>query len=106
MVDQRIINTIKQYIKSIPKEYGIKKVFLFGSFARGNEKDGSDIDVALIFENMSDFYATQRDLMKLRRGIDLRIEPHPIKSENFNSSNPFAHEIDKTGIEISLDGLL
>lgn len=38
--------------------------------------------------------------MKLRRSIDLRIEPHPIKEQDFNSSNPFAFEIKNTGIEI------
>lgn len=39
-------------------------------------------------------------LKKLRRNIDLRIEPHPIGEKDFNFSNPFVYEISKTGIEI------
>jgi hypothetical protein len=35
--------------------------------------------------------------------IDLRIEPHPFKEQDFNSQNPFAYEIARTGILISLE---
>jgi len=84
----------------IPKEVGVKKAYLFGSFASGKEREESDIDIAVIVENMPDFFSTQRLLMRLRRNIDLRIEPHPIMEQDFNSSNPFAWEIEKTGIQV------
>ncbi len=103
MVNQRIVNTIKQYIMIIPKDFGVKKAYLFGSFAQGKEKEESDIDIALVLENMPDFFSAQKQLMKLRRNIDLRIEPHPIKEQDFNSLNPFAYEIERTGIEINID---
>lgn len=103
MVNQRVIETVNQYIMIIPKDLGLKKAYLFGSFAKGSEKEESDIDIALVLENMPDFFYTQKQLMKLRRKIDLRIEPHPIKEQDFNSLNPFAYEIEKTGIEIILD---
>lgn len=103
MANQRVIDTVKQYIMIIPKEFGVKKAYLFGSFAKGKGKDDSDIDIALVLENMPDFFYTQKLLMKLRRKIDLRIEPHPIKEQDFNSMNPFANEIERTGIVISLD---
>ena len=103
MVDQRVIDTVKQYIMVIPKDFGVKKAYLFGSFAKGQEKEESDIDIALVLGNMPDFFYAQKQLMKLRRKIDLRIEPHPIKEQDFNSLNPFAYEIEKTGIEIILE---
>lgn len=103
MVNQRIIETVKQYIMIIPKDFGIKKAYLFGSFAKGKENIDSDIDIALVLENMPDFFYAQKQLMKLRRKIDLRIEPHPIKEKDFNSLNPFAYEIERTGIAISID---
>jgi uncharacterized protein len=103
MVNQRVIETVRQYIMIIPKDFGVKKVYLFGSFAKGNEKEESDIDIALVLENMPDFFSAQKQLMKLRRKIDLRIELHPIKEQDFNSLNPFAYEIEKTGIEITVD---
>lgn len=100
MANQSIIETAKLFLKAIPKELGVKKAYLFGSCAKGNEREESDIDIAIVVENMPDFFSTQRLLMKLRRSIDLRIEPHPIKEQDFNSSNPFAFEISNTGIEI------
>ncbi|MCL6258054.1 nucleotidyltransferase domain-containing protein [Aquiflexum sp. TKW24L] len=103
MVDQRVIDTAKRYVMIIPKNLGVKKAFLFGSFAKGKEREESDIDIALVLENMPDFFSTQRHLMKLRRKIDLRIEPHPIKEQDFNSLNPFAQEVVQTGIEITIE---
>jgi uncharacterized protein len=100
MVNQGIIDTVKKFIMLIPKEIGVKEAYHFGSFARGKEREESDIDVAVIVENMPDFFSTQRLLMRLRRNVDLLIEPHRIMEQDFNSSNLFAWEIEKTGIKI------
>jgi predicted nucleotidyltransferase len=75
---------------------------LFGSFARGRAQDASDIDIALVLANMPDFFDAQNQLMRLRRKIDLRIEPHPIQINDFNASNPLANEVERTGVEIEL----
>jgi predicted nucleotidyltransferase len=103
MVNPGIIETVKNYLMLIPEDLGVRKVYLFGSFAKGKEREESDIDVAIILNNMSDFFSTQRQLMRLRRTIDLRIEPHPINEKDFNTMNPFAFEILQTGIEIRFE---
>ena len=103
MVNPGIIETVKKYLLLIPDELGMKKVYLFGSFAKCKEKEESDIDVAIILNNMPDFFSTQQQLMRLRRKVDLRIEPHPIREKDFNKMNPFAYEIQQTGIEIKFD---
>ena len=103
MVNPRIIETIKNYLMLIPNDFGVKKVYLFGSFAKGDEREESDIDVAIILNNMTDFFSTQRELMRLRRKVDLRIEPHPINEKDFNILNPFAFEIHQAGIEIKFN---
>jgi len=101
MVDKSIINTAKRYIQSIPVELELKKAYLFGSFAKGNERPDSDIDIAIVIGKMDDFFAVQMLLMRLRRDIDLRIEPHPIWEGDFNAENPFAYEIEMTGLELT-----
>lgn len=100
MADQRVIDTVRQYLTSVPKELGLNKAYLFGSHAKGSAHPDSDIDVALVLSNMSDFFSAQALLFKLRRNIDLRIEPHPFRREEFNATDPFAHEIMRTGIEV------
>ena len=101
MVDQSILKTVKNFLALIPENLGLRQAYLFGSYAKGLEKESSDVDVALVFDRMEDFFQTQQVLRKLRRKVDLRIEPHPLKSEDFNSNNPFAKEIQETGILIS-----
>ena len=100
MVDQSIIDTAKLYIQRIPAELDIKKAYLFGSYAKGSQHPDSDIDIAIVLGKMDDFFAVQMQLMRLRRDIDLRIEPHPIWEGDFNIQNPFAYEIEKTGFEL------
>lgn len=100
MVDQSVIDTAKQFIRSIPESLGLKKAFLFGSYAKGNAHTDSDIDIAVVIGHMDDFFSVQMQLMRLRRTIDLRIEPHPIWEGDFNMQNPFAYEIQQTGVEL------
>jgi len=100
MVDQSVLETAKKYIQQIPADMDLRKAFLFGSYARGLERKDSDIDIALVVGKMDDFFLIQMQLMRLRRKIDLRIEPHPILEKDFNIQNPFAYEIKKTGIEL------
>ena len=42
----------------------------------------------------------QLELMRLRRKIDSRIEPHPFREVDFDISNPIVNEIVKYGQEI------
>jgi predicted nucleotidyltransferase len=103
MVNPSIIETARKYVSQIPDDLGLKRVYLFGSHAQGLEREESDIDIALVLDNMPDFFATQMMLMRLRRKVDLRIEPHPIREKDFTPMNPFACEIQKYGIEITLN---
>jgi predicted nucleotidyltransferase len=95
------LQKVKDYVKySIDTTPGIKKVNLFGSHARGTQSENSDIDIAFVFDSISDTFDLQVELMKKRRYFDTRIEPHPISSVDFNKSNPLATEIMKHGFEI------
>ena len=70
--------------------YKIKSAYLYGSFVKGSFKEESDIDVAIVLDNMKDKFSELYDLMRHRRQFDLRIEPHPFSSKEFNkNSNEF-----------------
>ena len=55
---------------------------------------------AMIFDDVPDNFDRQVQLMKLRRQFDSRIEPHVFRAAEFDSSNPLAGEIIKTGLEL------
>ena len=88
------------YIDTISNKYTIIQAFMFGSFAKGTNHDDSDIDVAVVVNNAEDIIDTQIDMMKLRRKVDLRIEPHPFVMSDFNQNDPLVSEILRYGVEI------
>lgn len=101
--DKKIIyRKIKDYIK-ILKENGIDvwRLYLFGSYAKNRFTSESDIDLA-VFLNKDDIDAFIEDLklMRLRRQVDLRIEPHSFVLSDFKEPAPFIKEIITTGKRI------
>jgi predicted nucleotidyltransferase len=76
---------------------------LFGSFAKGTQTDESDIDIAIVLSDFPNTREKQVELMKIRRAIDSRIEPHPFREKEFGESNPLANEVLKFGLEIKFD---
>lgn len=92
---------VKKYIVFLKKNnFAIRKAYLFGSYVKGNFNDDSDIDLAVVINDLSNSYTMQVELMKISRKFDTRIEPHPFDEADFDSSNPFAHEILNSGIQI------
>ena len=49
------LDDIEAKIIPIAKQYNISKVYLFGSYARGEEDENSDIDIALELEDVSKY---------------------------------------------------
>jgi len=77
------------------------KIILFGSYAKNNFNEDSDIDIAVILKDYNNLIEIQLDLMRLRRKIDSRIEPHPFRERDFDISNPIVNEIVKYGQDIT-----
>ncbi|MHB1393693.1 MAG: nucleotidyltransferase domain-containing protein [Clostridia bacterium] len=96
-----IINIVKQYTDLVRKEISIKHVYLYGSYTKGNFTEDSDIDLAIVGDDFSeDLYEYTLKLMKIRRKVDTRIEPHPFRTSDFTKDNPFVLEILNSGVKI------
>jgi len=104
MVKSEIQTVIKRYI-AVLKAAGIDvdKTYLYGSCARGENTEHSDIDLLLV----SDYFDTDDDkilsspwLYTVK--VDPRIEPLAISSRRFLSdeSSPLLGIIKREGIEI------
>jgi predicted nucleotidyltransferase len=94
----RIAKKYIRFVKNMNPD--VTDAYIFGSCAKGTIREDSDIDLAIIFRNLSDSFDMQATLMKLRQQFDTRIEPHPFRESDFNISNPLVNEILKTGIKI------
>lgn len=97
------LDIAERYANAIKSKYDFVRIILFGSYAKGNYHADSDIDIAVILKDYGNMMDTQLDLMRLRRTIDSRIEPHPFRERDFDISNPMVNEIVKYGQEISIE---
>ena len=97
------LNIANRYANAVKIKYGFIRIILFGSYAKGNYNDDSDIDIAVVLKDYKNLIDIQLDLMRLRRKIDSRIEPHPFREKDFEISNPIVNEIIKYGQEIQIN---
>lgn len=102
-MDQRdALNIARTYADVVRSRYGYAKIILFGSYVKGSYHRNSDIDIAVVLKDYSNLMEIQLDLMRLRRKIDSRIEPHPFRESEFELSNPIVNEIVNYGQEIEV----
>ena len=74
-MDNQVTNTIKEYFKTQP----VEKAWVFGSFSRGEEREGSDVDILITLVPGTrlglKFFAMSLDLERLlNRPVDLVID--------------------------------
>lgn len=75
-MDRKIINTVKKYATLVNKEFSVKKIILYGSYANGTQNEHSDIDVAVIVNKFDgDILKANSRLFALVRDVDIRIAP-------------------------------
>ena len=96
------LSIARRYAIAVKAKYNFPSVILFGSHAKGNANNDSDIDIAVILKDYNDLIDTQLELMRLRRKVDSRIEPHPFRESEFKQTNPIVSEIIKYGQEITI----
>ena len=94
-----VINKLKRYKKLLSQHMSFKALILYGSYAKGNAKEDSDVDVAIVVDKLSgDYFSTRPLLWKIRREVDDKIEPVLVAKDHDESG--FLSEIIKNGITI------
>ncbi len=99
VTEDLIIKISKRYIEELEKN-GIKisEAVIFGSHAKGIVHEDSDIDIAIISDAFTgDRFDDRRKVVPFRRKIDSRIEPIPLRPEDFKEGGMLVEEIKSTG---------
>ena len=98
MDKEQAIALAKRYKEMVAEKLPLKALFLYGSYSKGNYREDSDIDIAVVVESLNDNYFEDTPLLwKLRRKISNLIEP-VLLIEDMN--NPLYCDIARTGILI------
>ena len=72
MDQEKVRQLVKEYSKLVVANMIVNKIILYGSYARGNARKDSDIDVAVVVPRSSiskDIIDDMATLFKLRRNI-------------------------------------
>jgi len=99
---KEVILIIEKYSQELNRVISLSGVYIFGSYSKDNFNEFSDIDVLVVSPDfLDDPVEDMQLLMKHRRNVDRRIEPHPVTPEEFAKGNPFLDQIKKSLIQVA-----
>jgi len=104
---QEVMIILMQLQEELEKIYGsrLKKVYLFGSYARGEADEDSDIDVAVVLDRVSSRFEERQRCSEIRAELSLLnycvINPFFFNESEFRSGLYMLHRnVAKEGILI------
>ncbi|HEY5464445.1 MAG TPA: nucleotidyltransferase domain-containing protein [Hanamia sp.] len=93
---------INGYLKALAEiGFPFQRAVLFGSYAKRNPHEYSDIDLAVWSPAFTDAYFTIMEKAAPLRRIFKNIELHPFSLADNAENNPFIKEIENTGVVIT-----
>lgn len=94
-------NKIIRFIAILKEDISVNRVILFGSFAKGNPRPYSDVDIAVFSPDFKekDEIKNMQYLFKKAVLVDSAIEPHPYHPRELKRAErgSLLYEIMKTG---------
>ncbi|MEG0595141.1 MAG: nucleotidyltransferase domain-containing protein, partial [Christensenella sp.] len=91
-----VINVVERYAQAVTREFKPHFILLYGSYATGNAREESDIDVAVVFDGYKgEWLKDSARLWKLAFAVNHDIEPILVDSTKDRSG--FVADIFKTG---------
>jgi DNA polymerase sigma len=75
---RRKYEALEKYLSEIKRELDLKLVILFGSLARGDWMESSDIDLLIVSDDLSN--DPMENFIRLKRGC---VEPHGFSTRRF-----------------------
>jgi uncharacterized protein len=101
-ISDTVQRSVKRFLEAVSRERRVAAAYVYGSEARQQATQWSDIDVAVVSPDFADdLFAAQLALMKLAAKVDDRIEPRAFSPESFNLNDPLASMIQATGVRVA-----
>ena len=83
--NQEAITQIKKLTEPVFKEYGVEKAYVFGSYARGDYNENSDIDIIIVAKNIRSLLIIGAILEALKQALQKEVDL--IEEECFEENN-------------------
>ena len=102
-IDRETNKIVKRFINLIIEKFNLKKIIIFGSFARGDYHKGSDLDLVIVGEFKERFIDRIGKIIELNDS-DLEIEAMVYTEEEFQKMiqerRPFIEQVLEEGIVV------
>ena len=102
-INRKTNNLVKRFLNLIIKKFNLKKIIIFGSFARGDYHKGSDLDLVIVGEFKERFIDRIGKIIELNDS-DLEIEAMVYTEEEFQKMiqerRPFIEQVLEEGIVV------
>jgi len=102
-INRKTNNLVKRFLNLIIKKFNLKKIIVFGSFARGDYHKGSDLDLVIVGEFKERFIDRIGKIIELNDS-DLEIEAMVYTEEEFQKMiqerRPFIEQVLEEGIVV------
>lgn len=104
MDKREAIKIVKKFAGAL-KKHGISAdyLILYGSYAKGNARPDSDIDVAVVSKSFGkDRVEEGMTLFRISGAVDSRLEPVPISVKAYENDTwiPLIYEIREKGVKL------
>lgn len=104
---EEVFEKIKRYTQRVVEGLKPRLVILFGSFARKDINEGSDVDILVVADFKESFLDRIKLLLDFNDGIGLPLEPIGYTPEEFQEmqekGNIFIQEVLSTGVFLYSD---
>jgi len=97
---EKIYKRLKQFVRKLRKKFSVQEIYLFGSGARGELHEGSDIDLMIVGDLKGKMPERIGQVLKL---TDLPVEPLVYTPEEFDrlqKTSVFLKEAMRTAKEL------
>jgi uncharacterized protein len=110
-------STVPAHIRKLMKElkeglvriYGdkLKAVYLYGSYARGDYREGSDVDVMILLDDYRNYWNQQKKISQLASDVSLKYDLtvscifiKELQWKNSSNERPLIYNIHKDGVPV------
>jgi len=103
-MDEKVKNELNNIVQALSKTNTVSRIYLFGSYSRGEENEDSDIDLCVLTTEKFDSHFKTAGNFR-RKIFDIQTMPLDLIAENhddfyFHAKRPssFYHEIAENGV--------
>ena len=94
------IDDIQRLIRPVAAKHGVERIYLFGSYARGEATADSDVDICVDAPKIKGLFALGGLYADLEDALNKSLDMITVNSLKYNPDRPFVNNLNTDGVLI------